>query len=649
MIPRSTINAIREKTDLIALLESKGVSLQRAGTRYKGLCPVHNERSPSFIVNPDTQTYHCFGCGINGDAFSIIQELDGYSFTGAIEYLGDMAGIEVSNDAEEDPDYMRKKDYIRCVGQASWFYRKMFSGLPEEHPAKANLAGRNYLHVEGRETWLEDFGMGYAPAGYDMLSKFLIKQEFTEEQIIDAGLAFRSDKTNKLIDRFRNRLMWEIRDIQGKPIGFSGRRLNEEDNPKYLNTSQTILYNKSKVLYGIDLARKKIVDDKACFVVEGAADAMALAAVGVVNTVASCGTAFGSEHAAIIRRMIDDFDAQKNGKFIFVFDGDVAGVKAALRVFDISPSIRDRAYIVPIEKGDPVEFRVEYGDDALYDLLTNKQIPITEFMIRHAANNYNLQEVEDQQKFAHEALQIIAGITEIAIYESYKRKISLLSGIPMEHISRSGVKQQAPTLVEKPLYVQEYAPEPEYSPFEEEYPPDDGGSSESYIDPFGDVPSNAPTDTPYESIPTTHQPRALTTAEVNEKMILATLLQYPVLAYPTVKAKNNIFDLFTNSIYRDTLYEVHALIEYELTQGDNFKLKFSDFNNEKLIIELFNIIIDTPPERIESSMMRMINSIDKLSKKKHNQNLKAKIAQQMQLSDTSDFDLLAQMVNDRKK
>lgn len=640
MISRETINQVREKTDIATLIESKGVSLRRVGSRYVGLCPVHSERSPSFNVNTDSQTYHCFGCGISGDAIAFVQEVDGYNFTGAVEYLAELADIQIENTEGEDPDYLRKKEYIRCLGQASWFYRKMFSSLDENHPAKQNLEGRNYLQVEDRETWLEDFGMGFAPDSYDMLSKFLLKQEFTEDQIVDAGLAFRSDKTGKLIDRFRNRLLWEIRNIQGKPIGFSGRRLNEEDNPKYLNTPQTVMYNKSKVLYGLDLAKKKIADDKTCFVVEGAADVMALAAVGVTNTVASCGTAFGSEHAAIIRRMIDDFDSQKNGKFVFVFDGDAAGVKAAMRVFDISPSIRDRAYVVPVDEGDPVDFRVAHGDDELRDRLLNNQVPITEFMIRNVMKTHNLTEIEGRQNFAREALQLISSITEIAIYESYKRKIAFLSGISLEHLSSAGLNSKP-----RPQKTTPSVPEYEYDPWSEELPPDDGGDGGEYYDSERPVASS--TVAPVASV--TQKPRQLTVAETNEKTLVATLLQFPSIVFPVMDENPDVGDLFTNETFKNILFDAMLLIGYDMTHDIVPSLKAQDFTDEKLVIEFFHLPLSVTEDRAAFSAKRMIESLKKLAKKRHNEDLKARVAPGLSIDNSEDLSLLADIVRNQKR
>lgn len=440
MIPKSTIEEIREKVDLVGLVESRGVSLRRMGASYKGLCPVHDERSPSFNVNPNANTYKCFGCGIGGDAINFLQEVDGLTFVGAVEALGDLAGVEVVDSEGDDPDYNRRKTYIRCVKVAAMHYRQLFAQLPEDHPAKVNIQNRDYYTVPGRDTWLEDFGIGYAPESWDSMCHYLRSQGFSDDEIVDAGVAARRDNGG-IYDRFRNRLLWEIRDLRGNVIGFSGRRLNEEDNPKYLNTSETLLYSKSKTLFGLDLARKKMSQDRVCYVAEGAADAMALAAVGVTNVVASCGTAFGSEHATMVRRIIDDFDAKSNGKFIFVFDGDAAGVKASMRMFtDIKPSIKERSYVVSLGDYDPVDYRKEFGPEKLLEKVTKGAEPITMFMLNRIALKYDLQEAEQKSAFIQEATGIISFINDPVIYDEYKKRISYMTGTNTSYLNSKGFK-----------------------------------------------------------------------------------------------------------------------------------------------------------------------------------------------------------------
>lgn len=602
MIPRTTIDAIREKTDIVELIESKGVSLKRTGSRYVGLCPVHTERTPSFNVDENSQTYHCFGCGIGGDAFAFMIEVDAYTFSGAVEALGDMAGVEVIDSAGEDPDYLRKKEYLRCVSSAAWFYRQKFSELPNNHPAKEDLdKKRNYLYVEGRETWLEDFGMGYAPGSGNVLIHFLRSQGYTDDQIFEGGLAFQNDRTGQLVDRFRNRLMWEIRDIKGQVIGFSGRALSEDAKPKYLNTSDTVLYSKSKVLFGIDLARKKMAQDKTCIVVEGAADAMAVSATGATNVVASCGTAFGSEHAAIIRRIIDDFDSKNNGKFIFLFDGDEAGIKATKKMFyDIKPSIKDRSYVASLDNLDPVDFRVQYGDKALLKALSNP-VPITEFILNQTAMKYNMSEIESRSAFTREAMQVISHISEPDIFDAYKRKISAMSGVSMNHLrGERGVDREN-------VDNQQYSMDP-------------------YLSEYDDAPPDAPAD-PFagldgqESAPQRDKP-----LERISRLLVASMLQFPDQTFAALKDKGSILRHFEDEELKRLLQEGMINTGNKSLKGESGRLTVNDFTNSLMATEFFHIPLNTEEDRVESFVNRLAKNMDEIVERKKAEEFRTKIA-----------------------
>lgn len=606
MISRETINLVREKTDIVALIESKGVSLRRSGQGYVGLCPVHNESGPSFHVKTSSQTYRCFGCGVSGDAIALMQELEGFSFTGAVEYLADMAGIVIETTEGADPEFARKKDYLSCVNTAAFWYRENYRKLPEDHAAKQELIKRDLFTSITDENWDESFGLGYAPEGYEKLSTYLISKGFTKEQIIDAGLA-RASEFNKigLTDCFRGRLTWEIRNVQGKVIGFGARRLFESDKgPKYLNTSETIMYRKSNVLYGLDVAKKKITTDKTVFVTEGYTDVMALRAVGSDNAVASCGTAFGSEHAAIIRRMIDDFDSARNGKFVFVFDGDAAGVKAALSVFDITPPIHDRAYVVALGEGDPCDIRLSKGDEYLRNLLT-KHIPLTEYVIKHKMKSHDLEQIEGRQNFANEALAIIANIPEVAIYESYRRKISFWSGIPLEFL-QAGKKISQP---QAPV---------------------------NNMDPFGyDVPEDVPQ-------------RQETAAELNERELVATFLQFPEEVYPVLREHSDIVDLYTDEKLRDTLIEVMAIVGYDIQLKNNIHLVPGDFNYENLVTQLFHFPLSTTADRAGDTAGRIVRNLQKLDKKKKNDTLRRRLSQSLGDNSGVDTEILKMFMENRK-
>lgn len=616
MIPRTTIDAIREKTDLIELVESKGISLKRVGGRYVGLCPVHSERSPSFNVNEQSQTYHCFGCGVSGDAFAFLMEVDGYTFAGAVEALGESAGIEVIDSAGEDPEYLRKKDYLKTLRSASWFYRNKFANLPENHPAKVDLMKREYLEVEGRETWLEDFSMGYAPGGGSALVSFLQSQGYTREQIVDTGLVFEIESTGKLRDRFRDRLMWEIRDIKGHPIGFSGRRMNEEDNPKYLNSPETILYKKSRILVGMDLARKRMSDTKTCYVTEGAADVMAVAATGYTNVVASCGTGFGSEHAAIIRRVIDDFNAKDNGKFVFVFDGDEAGLKAASKMFtDITPSIKDRSYVAALDGLDPVDFRVQFGDAELRKRLDEAQ-PITEFMLTRIASKYDMREIESRSNFTREAMNIISHFKEPEIFEAYKRKISAMSGVSIGHLQGGRVR-------EEPDQHEEYI-----SPYDMmDAPPDDGGD----VDPFDAHEEERPPET--------------TSIDRVSGILIACMLQFPNETFEALKDKSYAAQLVKNKQLQNILIEGMRKTAHTVVRGEPTRLTITDFTNGSYAVPFFHAPLDTEADRATRYVERLVRHLKEIVDRQESENLRAAVATQQ----IPEAEALAMMLEQRKK
>lgn len=556
MISKATIESIREKVDLQTLLENRGISLKRSGSRFVGLCPVHNESTPSFSVNPSSQTYHCFGCGISGDVFSLLQELDGYTFTGAVEALAETVGVVVENSDANDENYAHKKAYYAMHRLAATYYRSLYNALPPDHPARRQLIQRN---LDGlTESWNETIGIGYTGMSPHGLSRHLMQNGYSPEQIAEASLGFVSDQDGSVIDRFRNRLMWEIRDVQGRVIGFGARRLAENDKgPKYLNTSQTLLYNKSKVLYGLDRARKEVSQTKSCYVVEGYTDVMALNAIGIDNVVASCGTAFGSDHAAILRRLLDDFEAGKAGKFIFAFDGDEAGQKAAQRVFtEISPSISDRAYVAVLSGGDPCDIRLAQGDEGLKKALT-KPIPLTEFVIMRIAAGYDLSQAEGKQAFVREALVLIQDIQESALYDAYRTRIAALSGISIAHFNRRASQRQ-------PMR---------------------------------------------QGVATSGSNTSV------EKLLLATVLQYPTKEAIQIFKDLDFDSLFFDEAIRDTLEEALLIAAAVEAMGSELKFSPRDFTNEALALEVLHINTGTEAERASAYIEKLLNNLEKQHKR----------------------------------
>lgn len=463
MISKQVIDQIRTKADMVKFLESHGVSLTISGINYKGLCPFHSERSPSFNVRTEINRYHCFGCGEAGDIFDLVAHMEQLSFSGAVEYLADELEIKIVND-EEDAQYKKMRRLQEICKLASDFFHENFKLLPDQHPAKKNLADRNLL--EFAET---DPSIGYAPNG--ALLRHLNEQRFTTEEVIEAGLAklvpveaneqtsrFSSIKNGQVREVFRNRLMWTIYDISGKPVGFSGRKIYENDtvSPKYVNSPTTQLYNKSKALLGLNFARKDIAAERHVFVVEGQTDVMALQAAGIRNVVASCGTAFGKNHSDILERLAAT-TARKNEqfKFYFCFDEDDAGIKAAVKVFNNIPEIQLNSYVIGLktpESGDdtldPCDLRLKYGDDALRAAL-NSPVSMIEFVLKQELRKWDVLTPEGRSGFVNACRPTLSLIRDPLAHDSYLRKISFWSGVPYSQLvdvvrhNRKGQAMQA--------------------------------------------------------------------------------------------------------------------------------------------------------------------------------------------------------------
>jgi DNA primase len=468
MISKQIIDEIRSKADMVKFLEDHGVTMQVSGANYKGLCPYHSERSPSFNVRPGIQRFHCFGCSETGDIFDLVAHMEQLSFAGAVQYLADELGIKIVND-EEDAQYKKIRRLQEICKIASEFFRENFKRLPQQHPAKQNLADRNLL--EFAET---DPSIGYAPNG--ALMKVLHERRFSTEEIIEAGLAKQvqvegNEHTNRVSsirngdvrEIFRNRLMWTIYDVSGKPIGFSGRKIYENDtiSPKYVNSPQTLLFNKSKALLGLNFARKHIVEQRGVIVVEGQTDVMAYQAAGILNVVASCGTAFGKLHTEILERLAATSTRKSEQfKFYFAFDPDLAGAKAALKVFNNIPEIQLNSFVINFaipetgdEAFDPCDLRIKFGDDALRKTLQTP-VSMVEFVLKQELKNWDVLTPEGRSGFVNACRPTLALIKDPLAHDGYLRKISFWSGVPysqlVDVVRHNGRAQQSQAPVQTP-------------------------------------------------------------------------------------------------------------------------------------------------------------------------------------------------------
>ncbi|MEN9961852.1 MAG: hypothetical protein RIS66_265 [Actinomycetota bacterium] len=394
------------------------VSLRPASAgSLKGLCPFHDEKSPSFNVRPAQGFYHCFGCGEGGDVYKFIQQLDQLSFTESVEKLAARIGFELSyEEGGASPELGQKSRVLEANNAAALFYQ-------EQLMTDAAIPGREFLKGRGFDKAAADqFGIGFAPKGWNGLFDHLTKKGFTIDELVTAGLVTKSDRG--AYDKFRGRLIWPIRDTTGQVIGFGARKLFDDDQgPKYLNTSDTLVYHKSQVLYGIDLAKRDISKQQRVVVVEGYTDVMACHLAGVTTAVATCGTAFGDDHIRIINRLLSA-DKDVPSEVIFTFDPDAAGQKAAMRAFADSSKFTAQTFVAVGPEGlDPCDLRTAKGDEAVRAMIEVKK-PLFEFAIKQKLSKFDLSTIEGRVAAARAAAPVVAGIQDPAMRPAYTRELA---------------------------------------------------------------------------------------------------------------------------------------------------------------------------------------------------------------------------------
>ncbi|MFD5780850.1 DNA primase [Streptomyces sp. NPDC126933] len=397
------VKAVRDAVPIDAVV-SEYLQLRNAGGgNLKGLCPFHDEKSPSFQVSPSKGLFHCFGCQEGGDTIAFVMKIDHLSFSETVERLAAQAGITLRYEEGGYNPSSQRGERTRLVEAhkiAAQFYAEQLSGAEAE-------TGRTFLAERGfDQAAAEHFGVGYSPVGWDHLTRYLRGQGFSDKELLLSGLS--QDGRRGPIDRFRGRLMWPIRDISGEVVGFGARKLRDDDNgPKYLNTPETAIYKKSQVLYGVDLAKKDIAKASRAVVVEGYTDVMACHLAGVTTAIATCGTAFGGDHIKILRRLLMD---NGSARVIFTFDGDAAGQKAALRAFEDDQKFAAETYIaIAPDNMDPCELRLAKGDEAVQDLV-EPRTPLFEFAIRQIVSRYALETPAGRAAALDEAAPIVARI-----------------------------------------------------------------------------------------------------------------------------------------------------------------------------------------------------------------------------------------------
>ncbi|PWR07966.1 DNA primase [Micromonospora acroterricola] len=432
------IALVRERTSIGDVI-SETVTLKSAGGgNLKGLCPFHDEKSPSFNVSPARNVWYCFGCGAGGDAIKFLMDAEHLSFVESVERLAGRAGIQLRY-VEDDrgatprprPQQGQRQRLVAAHAAAVQFYRAQLS-TAGARPAREFLAQRGFDRAAA-----ERYGCGFAPEGWDLLTKHLRQQGFSHQELVTAGLS-RESRSGTLIDRFRRRLLWPIRDLAGDVIGFGARKLfDDDDGPKYLNTPETPIYKKSHVLYGIDQAKREIAKQGRAVIVEGYTDVMACHLAGVTTAVATCGTAFAADHISVLRRLLLDSD-EVTGEIIFTFDGDAAGQKAALRAFEDDQRFVGRTFIaVSPDNMDPCELRLAKGDLAVRDLVASRE-PLVDFALRHVVSRYDLDTVDGRIEAMHRAAPLVAMVKDREKREGYGRRLAEdLLGMEIDVVQRA--------------------------------------------------------------------------------------------------------------------------------------------------------------------------------------------------------------------
>lgn len=387
----------------------------------KGLCPFHDEKSPSFHVRPNHGHFHCFGCGEGGDVYAFLQKIEHVSFVESVELLADRIGYTVTYTGGSTTNVQRDRGsrsrLIAANAAAQEFYAEALKS-DEAATARQYLLDRNFDAEAAAR-----FGCGFAPSGWDTLTKHLLRKGFEFKELEAAGLS-REGKRGPM-DRFHRRLLWPIRVSAGEVIGFGARRLFDDDHmeAKYVNTPETVLYKKSNVLFGLDLAKRDIARGHQAVVVEGYTDVMAMHLSGVTTAVASCGTAFGDEHLSMLRRLMMD-DNFFRGELIYVFDGDAAGRAAAVKAFEGEQNLAGQSFVAVADDGmDPCDLRLRSGEGALRDLVA-RRTPLFEFAIRTALGEHDLDSAEGRVAALRRCVPIVAKIKDSSLRDEYARQLA---------------------------------------------------------------------------------------------------------------------------------------------------------------------------------------------------------------------------------
>ena len=438
LFTKDTIERVRDAVDMVQLVSEK-TDLRRVGTRWTGLCPFHDERTPSFSVNAEEKLYYCFGCGEGGDAFKFVQQTEGLEFQEAVELLAERSGVRVERE-EDDPraeQRRRRRERLHSLlDRAAGFYAAYLRDSSEATPARKYLASRGLS-----EEVLREFRVGYSPSAWDRMMLGARQSGYSEEELIAAGLAQRG-RGGGLYDRFRGRIMFPLADSRGRVLGFGARQMGDGRGPKYLNTSENDLYHKGRQLFGLDVARKAAMKTARFVVVEGYTDVLALHEAGIREAVAIMGTAMTQEQLAELAKV---GDANRRGTIFLALDADRAGRDAMLRAARLAEDRGVDLRVVDMPEGtDPADLVGRDGADAFVERM-DRAVPMIEFQVRRVLADADLETPSGRDQALGEARKLIAAVPErTATRDALVREAADRLDVPVDYVMSPGPVQRVP-------------------------------------------------------------------------------------------------------------------------------------------------------------------------------------------------------------
>lgn len=427
--PESWLNELLSKNDIVSVVSSY-VELKPKGRRLWGLCPVHGEKTASFSVSPERQLYYCFGCHIGGSVIQFIMDVEHMTFPEAVEFLANRSGMampEEVNDAAMQRERAKRERLGEACKIAARFYMETLLG-------EQGAAGRAYLKKRGiTSESVKRFGIGYAPSEWESLKNYLGEKGFSPEELVEAGLLVKNEQTGRTYDAYRGRVIFPIINASGRVVGFGARVLNNEEKPKYINTGDTLLYNKRNNLYGLNQQKSGKLAD--LVMVEGYTDVIGLYEAGVTNAVASLGTALTQQQARLLKRYVSTV--------YIAYDGDAAGQNATIRGLDIltAEGLSVRVIVFPNEQ-DPDEFVRQNGKEA-FDRLKENALSLNAFKLEAMARSYALEREDERERYATEACRFIATLSPVE-RDRYYQQLSFKTGYSLETLKAQGATTRPP-------------------------------------------------------------------------------------------------------------------------------------------------------------------------------------------------------------